>query len=266
MSGRPCWSLLPMTQRAAVDLQQHRRARARVGGACRRRAGAGGRRRRRRSGCCGPARRPRRLNENGNSTRRHSSGRGVGFHVAVQRVAPARAELLVERGRERRGRARAPRSTIVPQPEPRHQGDREADPARPRVERAERDEQRRLPRSATTRCSTASSVVSHAEKKLNAISHSGRRGGRSATRVNGAPTIETTRNQAAAAHRTTVAAAERRLRGRNGARVLGIATRAPYHSGFPTASQSPLRRSDAAADGSRRGVPRRWRRPARTCT
>jgi hypothetical protein len=66
--------------------------------------------------------------------------------------------------------------------------------------------------------------------------------------VNVAPTSETRRNQAELL--TGQRYAEWGSDAETGARVLGITTRAPYHAGFPTASQSPLRRSDAAAHGS----------------
>ena len=137
---------------------------------------------------------PRRLNENGNSTRRHSSGRGVGFHVSFS-VSPQPAPSCSSSAAENVAVVCRAAPTSVHNPH--HDTRVIARPSQPSHESSAPNTTNSTTATIChARCSTASSVVSHAEKKLNAMSHSGRRGGRSATRVNVAPTIETTRNQA----------------------------------------------------------------------
>ena len=81
----------------------------------------------------------RRLGANGSKTRRHSNRCGGRTRSGFSVVAPTRAQTFVQCGREG-----ASRRACVPhdpcQSGARHHGEREAQPARPRVECAERDE------------------------------------------------------------------------------------------------------------------------------
>ena len=140
MSGRPCWSLLPMIQRAAVDLEQHRRAGARdVGAAGRCRGGAG----------AVPsstywmlriALHAAPLEQNGSTTRpadaparRLERGSRSASHAGRARRAARRRTPRSVRSAPARIDASPTHDTSV---------SASADPARPRVERAEQHEAR----------------------------------------------------------------------------------------------------------------------------
>ena len=248
MSGRPCWFLLPITQPPPWICSSTGAPGRRVGGAVDVEPVPARSRRRRRTGCCATRSTPRRLNaereQHARPTRPAPASASTSGSSASSQPGPSVSSNAAANVRS--VRRAAPMTSH--ESEPRRERDREAEPARPRVERAERDEHARRPRAARRGGAARARWSATRRRSRTPSASAGRRGGRNATSVHSAPQIGR-REPGDARHGT----GSEMPSGPEHARVLRALASRPF--GVRTASQA-TRRSDATPHRARRRVPR----------